>query len=104
MLNSNFKIGIARFRMIAICEGISYLVLLFIAMPLKYIADLPQAVLVVGWIHGFLFIAYMFAGLHVALIHKWDLKRILYAFIASLLPFGPFILDQKILSKEVQEV
>ena len=97
-----YKSAIGRFRTIAICEGISFLVLLFIAMPLKYFADLPHAVLVVGWIHGLLFITYMLAGLDVKTTHNWKLKKTFIAVIASVVPFGPFVLDKMILSKEIE--
>ena len=88
------------FRMIAIAEGISFLVLLGIAMPLKYFMDMPMAVKVVGYIHGFLFIAF------VAL--AWNVKKELNkswgwlakAFIASLLPFGTFVLDRSLKKDE----
>jgi len=92
--------ALQRFRVVAICEGISFLILLFIAMPLKYYADFPQAVLIVGWIHGALFIAYMLALLNVKLTYMWGLKKILLAIFASVIPFGPFIFDKNILSKE----
>jgi integral membrane protein len=95
---------IGRFRTIAICEGISFLVLLFIAMPLKYFAGMPQWVLVVGWIHGMLFISYMICGLDVKRKYSWDNKKTMTAVAASLIPFGPFILDRKILSKEKEEL
>ena len=88
------------FRKIAIAEGISFLVLLGIAMPLKYFADYPKAVLVVGWIHGLLFISYMIAGLDVKATYRWNFKKTFTAVVAALIPFGPFILDKKILSKE----
>jgi integral membrane protein len=96
-----YKSAIGRFRIIAICEGTSFLVLLLIAMPLKYFADFPQAVLIVGWIHGLLFISYMLAGLDVKRTHNWNFKKTFFAVIASLIPFGPFILDKRILSKEM---
>lgn len=98
-----YKSALGRFRIIAIGEGISFLVLLFIAMPLKYAADIPQAVLVVGWIHGVLFIAYMVAGLDVKTTLNWSLKKTALAVLASLLPLGPFILDKKILQKEAAQ-
>ena len=68
------------------------LVLLFIAMPLKYFMDSPQAVTIVGWIHGVLFVAYMISGLEVRKTYKWPFKKVLTAVAASLIPFGPFIL------------
>ena len=102
MQNPWHKNAIGRFRVIAISEGISFLVLLFIAMPLKYFADSPQWVLIIGWIHGFLFITYMLCGLQVKIKHNWSISKTLIAVIASVIPFGPFILDKKILSKEVE--
>lgn len=97
-----YKSAIGRFRVIAISEGSSFLVLLFIAMPLKYFAGFPQAVLVVGWIHGLLFITYMLAGLDVKIKHHWSLKKTFIAVGAAVIPFGPFILDKRMLSKEIE--
>jgi integral membrane protein len=94
---------IGKFRVIAICEGISFLVLLFIAMPLKYFADMPLAVKYTGWVHGILFVFYMVYGLQVKMEHHWNIKKTITAVLASLIPFGPFILDKKILSKEDQK-
>jgi integral membrane protein len=85
----------SRFRKIAMAEGISFIVLLFIAMPLKYLADMPMAVTIVGGIHGFLFILYI---IYMYLVHdayqknwRWMAK----AFIASILPFGTFVMDKE---------
>ena len=96
-----YKSAIKRFRTIALCEGVSFLVLLFIAMPLKYLAGFPHAVMVVGWAHGLLFITYMIAGLDVKIAHRWNFNKTSIAVIASLVPFGTFVLDRKILSKEI---
>ncbi len=95
-----FHKSLKYFRFIAIAEGISFLVLLFIAMPLKYFAQLPEAVLYTGWIHGLLFILFCILLLLVTINFSWSLKKAAIAFIASLLPFGTFILDAKILRKE----
>jgi len=81
-------------RQIALLEGASFLLLLGVAMPLKYIADMPMAVKVVGWIHGVLFVLFCYALLQVMLKTQWSLGRCAIIFIASLLPFGPFILDR----------
>jgi len=91
-----FKTPIGRFRAIGLYEGISYLVLLAIAMPLKYFADMPQMVKIVGMLHGVLFVLYMLALAHVTLVHRWNIEKILGAVIASLLPFGTFVLDAKL--------
>lgn len=90
------KTAIGRLRIIGILEGISYLLLLGIAMPLKYWADLPQMVSVVGAAHGGLFVLYLLAIALVAIVHRWSLWLVLGAIAASLLPFGPFVLDRRL--------
>lgn len=92
---------LGKFRIVAIAEGISYLILLGIAMPLKYFAELPAAVKYTGWIHGVLFVWYMVLLLNVWIKYKWSFGKTLMAFIASLLPFGTFVLDSR-LKKEQQ--
>ena len=89
-----------RFRYIRLAEGLSYLLLLGVAMPLKYVADFPEAVQITGWVHGILFVAYMLAGLHVAVEHRWKLGKVALAVLASLLPFGPIVFDRKFGKKE----
>ncbi|MEZ4739413.1 MAG: DUF3817 domain-containing protein [Flavobacteriales bacterium] len=86
---------IRRFRSVAIAEGWSFLVLLFIAMPLKYLADLPWAVKVVGWAHGVLFILYWAAAVPLFTKLKWDVERVIGLGLASILPFGTFVLERK---------
>lgn len=92
-----------RFRYISIVEGISFLVLLFIAMPLKYMMDMPLAVTYVGWAHGLLFIIYIYIVFPTARKLSWNFSKTLFALIASVLPFGPFIFD-KYLTKEEKEM
>ena len=82
-------------RRIALIEAISFLVLLGVAMPLKYLAHLPEAVKVVGWAHGVLFITFCFALLRVFLVARWPLGRAITVFVAALLPFGPFVIDRR---------
>ena len=81
------------FRKVAFAEGLSYLVLLFLAMPLKYIWDIPQAVRVVGMIHGVLFILYIWILIRVWINRKWKFSRATIAAIASLVPFGTMMFD-----------
>jgi integral membrane protein len=88
---------IARFKVIAKLEGISFLLLLFIAMPLKYGMDMPLAVKYVGWAHGLLFVLYILLLIVVSVNHDWKIKKIFLAFVAALLPFGPFYFDKKYL-------
>lgn len=84
------------FRLVAFLEGLSFVVLLFIAMPLKYYAGLPLAVRVVGIVHGVLFIGFVITLLRAATVHRWPVSRSLVAFVASLLPLGTFVFDRSL--------
>ena len=85
-----------RFRQIGFIEGISYLVLLFIAMPLKYIFDYPMATKIVGMLHGILFSIYIWLLVAAMQEYKWNIKFGIELFIASLIPFGTFYTDKKL--------
>ena len=80
-------------RHTGITEGISSLLLFFVAMPLKYLANKTEAVRVVGMIHGVLFILYVIALVRAALILQrpwtWSVK----IFVAAIIPFGPFMVE-----------
>ena len=89
-----------RFRMIAIAEGISFLILLLIAMPLKYMFDIPQAVKVFGWVHGALFVTFIYTAFAVFNAFKKDVSWLGKAFLASIIPFGTFILDKELKMEE----
>jgi integral membrane protein len=95
------KNALSLFRMIGIAEGISYLVLLGIAMPLKYYAEMPMAVKYTGWAHGLLFILYVAVLAWVSYVKKWPLLKVFVAFIASLLPFGTIVLDSRLKKEEL---
>ena len=84
------------FKYVSILEGLSFLLLLFIAMPLKYIWDWPLAVKYVGWAHGLLFIVYGITLINATIQLGWSFGRFMLAGVASLLPFGPFVLDKKV--------
>ena len=86
--------------MIALAEGTSFLVLLFIAMPMKYFMGMPLAVRVVGSIHGLLFLLYITKLAQLRSAHQWDNTFSLLAFIASILPFGTFLFDKYLREKE----
>lgn len=82
------------FRKIAFAEGVSFLVLLFIAMPLKYMADMPMAVTFVGGLHGLLFVG---LGVLAYLVKDEYNKNWLWVgkvFLASIIPFGTFVMDK----------
>jgi len=80
--------------MAGIAEGISFVTLLFIAMPLKYIAGDPRMVLYVGWVHGLLFMLFILALITVKITLEWKFKKTILSFLASLIPFGTFIMDK----------
>ena len=85
------------FRSTAILEGISYLLLFGMSMPLKHWADIPEPNQYVGYAHGLLFILYVVVAVVFCRERKWNLKRFLILFVASLLPFGTFYADKKYL-------
>ncbi|WP_343486743.1 DUF3817 domain-containing protein [Allomuricauda sp. d1] len=87
------------FRIIAILEGISYLLLFGLTMPLKYWAEIGQPNKWVGYAHGVLFILFVVIAAVFCYERKWSIKRFLILFVASLLPFGTFYADKKYLSK-----
>jgi integral membrane protein len=93
-MNRHQKIN--TFTKVALLEGISYVLLLTIAMPLKYFFDFPQAVKVVGWAHGVLFMAYGILLLLCWIEYKWSMKRAAFYFFASLLPVVPFIVERNL--------
>ena len=98
LIFSNTSIG--RLRLAGITEGISFLLLLLVAMPLKYFAGLPEAVKIVGWIHGLLFILYIIALINVRFSLRWSFMRMLVAFIAALIPLGTFLMDARLRKEE----
>ena len=84
------------YRKTALIEGVSYLILLFIAMPLKYFFNIPEAVKYFGWIHGILFLAFFVCLVIASLKYRWSLIRIALYLLGSVLPFVPFLLDKKL--------
>lgn len=83
-------------RIIGFLEGISFIVLLAIAMPLKYYADKPEAVKIVGMAHGVLFIFYILNVIYAQVTLSWTYKKTAFALIASIIPFGTFYADKKL--------
>jgi len=91
------------FRKVAFAEGVSFLVLLFVAMPLKYFADMPLAVTVVGGLHGVLFVAFAILAWEVKSDYKKDFKWLMRAGLASILPLGTFVMDKQWKKEEAEE-
>ena len=90
------------FRIIALLEGISYLLLLFVAVPVKYIGGNDILVRSLGMPHGLLFISYVVLAFMYREEMKWDQKTFFTVLIASILPFGTFYIDKKYLKGGVK--
>ena len=88
--------SLSAFRKIAVLEGISYIALIFIAMPLKYWADMPLFVKYTGWAHGLLFVLYIAMFILAWMDSKWSVGKSALIVGASLLPFAPFWVDKKL--------
>jgi len=97
-----FSTTLGRLRLIAFIEGVSFLILLFVAMPLKYFFEQPQAVRSVGSIHGGLFVAYVILVFLTMRELKWDWAKTGLLILISFIPFGNFYADQKWLAPENQ--
>ncbi|MEQ8624371.1 MAG: DUF3817 domain-containing protein [Vicingaceae bacterium] len=84
------------FRKVSLAEGSSFLLLLLIAMPLKYLADIPEPVKYLGWLHGVLFIVYLIQLCLLTIKLKWKFKRLITYFIAAFLPIAPFLVEKQL--------
>jgi integral membrane protein len=93
---SSLRTSLGRLRVVGFLEGISFLVLLGIAMPLKYLAGQPEAVRIVGMAHGVLFVAYVLLVLQVSIERSWSWKKALLALAVSVVPFGTFWAEKKL--------
>ncbi|OTG75849.1 hypothetical protein B9T26_04530 [Acinetobacter sp. ANC 4169] len=88
--------NIQTLRIVGLLEGISFLLLLFIAMPMKYMLDNPILVKYVGMGHGVLFILFLIVLFTVCEKQKWSIYMFILGLIASILPFGTFVFDRKL--------
>jgi integral membrane protein len=98
-MNHLFKTHLGRLRVIAMLEGWSLLLLLFIAMPVKYLLGVPEATQAIGLIHGVLFVIFIGATGVIGIVQKWNLIRVFVVMASSVVPFGTFYIDRKILRK-----
>ena len=85
------------FRVVSFLEGTSYLLLLFVAVPIKYWLNDPQYVKLLGMPHGLLFAGYMVLAFLLKSELNWDMKKFGVVLLASILPFGTFYVDKKYL-------
>jgi len=95
-LTASARAALERLRLVGKIEGVSFLVLLCIAMPLKYAAGMPMAVKVVGWGHGVLFILFVASLWGARKEAKLPVRLSAMVFIAALVPFGPFVIDRRL--------
>jgi integral membrane protein len=95
MFKYNLRTAEGRFFAIAFLEGLSYLILVFIAMPLKYLARQPEMVKRVGMAHGLLFVLFVLTLVQATTEQDWKWSKAVKAFIASFLPFGTFWFEAK---------
>lgn len=89
------------FRLAGRLEGVSFLLLLLIAMPLKYYANFPLGVKVLGPAHGILFLAYCGFAMSLALTENWPLKKHMFAYLAAVFPCGTFLYEKFYLQGEI---
>jgi len=103
MANNLISNSLGRFRIVSFIEGLSFLILLGIAMPLKYIWNMPEMVRITGMAHGVLFISYCILLIMAAIENKWGFGKCIILFILSLLPFGFLLAEILILKKEANK-
>ena len=87
------------YRLIAFLEGVSYILLLLIAVPIKYLLNEAFYVKMLGMPHGILFILYILFSIIAKIKYNWNFRKFLVISIASLVPFGTFYIDKKYLTK-----
>ncbi|WP_345190207.1 DUF3817 domain-containing protein [Algibacter agarivorans] len=85
------------FRIVAFLEGLSYILLLFIATPIKYMTGNPEYVKLLGMPHGMLFILYIVLAFLIKRDMKWTNNTFLFVLLASIIPFGTFYVERKLL-------
>jgi len=89
------------FRIIALLEGLSYVLLLFIAVPIKYLNNDPSYVKMLGMPHGLLFVGYVALAIVLRTDNQWIKNNFFMVLMASIIPFGTFVIEKK-LNKTIQ--
>jgi len=95
---------IGRFSLISLIEGVSLLVLLLVAVPVKYIFHHDSLVKVVGPIHGGMFLLYLVFTMTTAVHYKWNLKTVALLLLASVIPFGNFYCDYRTIRPQIKKL
>ncbi|NJC27772.1 DUF3817 domain-containing protein [Neolewinella antarctica] len=99
MLANSPTTNFGYFRRLGIIEGVSFLIILGITMPLKYLADTPGPNKVIGMVHGGLFLLYCAGAVYFAWRQKWPVWKLLLLWLAAIIPFGTFVADRKLLEE-----
>lgn len=89
------------FRIVALLEGLSYIGLIFIAVPIKYLIGIDTYVKFLGMPHGILFLLYILLALITSKFMNWDNKSIIIILLASIIPFGTFYVDNKYIKSNI---
>jgi len=100
MSSYTFQTLLGRLRIVAVLEGISFLLLFAVSMPLKYMMHITAPNKVIGLAHGLLFVLYIIYVLQAKIEYRWTNKKVLLAVIASLLPFGAFWAEKKLFNEQ----
>jgi integral membrane protein len=95
-VNARWTDEVTQFRAVSLLEGVSYLLLLGVAVPVKYLLHEPALVRVLGRVHGGLFVLFVLALVRAAAAAEWKASRSITAFVASVLPFGAFWFERKL--------
>jgi integral membrane protein len=95
--------NLGRLRLTGLLEGLSFIILLAIAMPLKYVGGKPEMVSIVGMAHGVLFVVYIALTIIAKFQYSWSVKKMLVLWVASVVPLGTFYADYKILRYDESE-
>ena|SRR5690349_20693518 len=87
--------ALTRFRVMAYVVGVLLLILVFVAVPLRYIAGEPLLVSIVGPIHGFLYMVYLVTAFDLALRARWPFVRTVLVLLAGTVPVMSFVAERK---------
>ena len=99
-MNKFINSNIGRLRILAFLEGISLLLLVFVAVPIKYGLQMPVFVQWIGQIHGIFFILFVFNAIQVSVEEKWQFSKITWKVLLScFIPFGTFYMDRTVFAK-----
>jgi integral membrane protein len=102
-MSQQHKAKIGRLRILSLVEGLSLVLLVFFAVPMKYMFDSPIFVRVIGMTHGVLFLALGFMTIMVGIELGWKFKRMAMILVASVIPFGCFYVDKKLFARVMNE-